>query len=133
MPQLSDDELKQIATHFHDVGVSVGESRLKAIHQGTPLNDARIVRLLGLQWNLINTSSSFYVQAAQVTLANADVAEKSVTDATTQANEAIKTINDINKAITIGSSVAVLAPAIYSGDMKQVGAAVKGVWDAIKG
>lgn len=115
MPPLSQDELKQIAAHFHDVGVSVGQVRLNAIHEGTPLHDPRIVHLLGLEWSLISTSSSFYAQAAQVTLVNADLAVQNVTEATTKANEAIETLKDINRALTIGSSVVVLAQRFTPG------------------
>lgn len=132
MPHLSEDQLKQIAQQFHDVGVSIGQFRLHNIHQGAALRDPAIVRLWSLQWNLLSTSSSFYIQAAQVTLADADLAAKKVTDATAEAKEAIKSLEDIDKIITIGSSVTALAPAIYSGDVDQVATAAEGVWNAVK-
>ena len=60
--------------------------RLDRIYVGTPLNDLGIVQLLGLQWSLLSTSLSFYIQAAQVTLADADSAASQITAATNDAN-----------------------------------------------
>lgn len=71
--------------------------RLDRIHGGAPLNDLGIVQLFGLQWSLLSTSSSFYIQAAQFTLADADSAASQITAATKPANAAIKKLNLIDK------------------------------------
>lgn len=71
---------------------------------GAPLNDPGMVQLLGLQSSLLSTSSSFYIQAAQVTLADADSAASQITAATNDANAAIKKLNLIDKVVSIGSA-----------------------------
>jgi hypothetical protein len=133
MAKFSDDQLISIAQQFHDVAVAIGQFRLDRIHAGVPLDDAGIVQLLGLWFSLLNISSSFYVQAAQVTLADADKATAQIVGATNAANAAIKTLQVINKVITIGSAVGILAPAIMTGNMDQIAAAVKGVYTATSG
>ncbi len=132
MPKLSDDQLIAIAQQLHDLSVAVGQFRLNRIHAGMALDDPQIVQLLGLQMSLLNSSSSFYVQAAQVTLEDADKAAALVTTATKKANDAIKTLGNINKVINIASAAGVLVAAVMTGDLGQIGAAAKGVYTTIE-
>lgn len=133
MPKLSEDQLTSIAQQFHDLSVSISQFRLDRIHGGAPLSDPGIVQLLGLQWSLLNTSSSFYIQAAQVTLADADSAVSQITAATSDANTAIKKLKVIDRVVSIGSAAGALAAAIMTGDMDQIAAGARGVYTAIKG
>ena len=133
MPQLTDNQLTSIAQQFHDLAVAIGQFRLNQIHGGLSLEDPGIVQLLGLQFSLLNISSSFALQAAQVTLANADQAASQITSATNAANAAIKTLGVVNKVINIGSAAGVLAAAIMTGDTNQIATAANGVYTAIKG
>lgn len=52
----------------------------------------------------MSTSSPFYIQAAQVTLADADSAASQITAATNDENAAIKKLNVIEKVVSIGSA-----------------------------
>lgn len=133
MPKLSEDQLTSIAQQFHDLSVSISQFRLDRIHEGTSLSDPGIVQLLGLQWSLLNTSSSFYIQAAQVTLADAETAVTQITAATNDANTAIKKLQVIDRVVSIGSAAGALAAAIMTGDMDQIAAGAKGVYTAVKG
>ena len=133
MSHFSDDQLTSIAQQFHDVSVAVGQFRLSKIHDGMALDEPGIVQLLALQWSLLNTSSSFFLQAAQVTLADADKAAAQITLATNAANDALKTLNTINKVINIASAAGVLSAAIMTGDITQVASAAKGVYTAVAG
>jgi hypothetical protein len=131
MANFSDVQLSSIAQEFHDLSENVGQFRLDQIGSGVPLSDPGMVRLLGQHMNLLNASSSFYVQAADVTLEDADQAATQITSATTAANAALKTLSEVNKAVNIASAAGVLAGAIMSGNMGQIGAASKGVFSAI--
>jgi hypothetical protein len=131
MAAFSDDQLLAIAQQFHDLSISVKQFRLDRISGGVPLDDPGNVQLLGLQLSLLNTSSSLYGQAAGVTLADADQAATQITAATKQAIGAIKTLQAVNKVINIASAAGVLAAAIMTGDMSQIGDAAKGVYTAI--
>jgi hypothetical protein len=132
MTKFTDDQLTSIAQEFHDLAVNVAQYRLDRIHDGAKLDDPGIVQLFGLQFSLMNTSSSFFLQAAQVTLADADKAADQVTKATDAANKAINKLATINKVVTIASSAGVLVAAVMSGDMNQIAQSAKGVFDAIK-
>jgi hypothetical protein len=133
MSKFSDDQLISIAQQHHDLSVVVAQFRLDSIHGGLPLTDPGIVQLLGLQISLSNASASFFAQAAQVTLADADKATGQITAATKAANDAIKTLKAINNVLTIGSAVGVVAASVMTGDMNQIAAATKGVFTAISG
>jgi hypothetical protein len=131
MAHFSDDQLIVMAQQIHDLSVIVGQFRLDRIHGGIPLDDPGIAQLLSLQWSLQNTSSSFYLQAAQVTLADADQAAAQIAAATKEAGAAIKTLQVVNKVINIGSAAGVLAAAIMTGDINQIRNATNGVYTAI--
>lgn len=133
MRQFSDEQLKSIAQLFHDLAVNVGQFRLDRIHDGASLEDPGIVQLLGLQWSLLINSSSFYLQAAQVALGDADEAAKQITAATTAANAALQTLDKVDKAINVASAAGLLTAAVMTGDMGQIGPAAKGVYKAIDG
>ena len=132
MPNLTDDQLTAIAQQFHDIAANVAQFRLDQIHDGAKLDDPNIVQLLGLQFSLSNISSSFALQAAQVTLADADKAAGQITKATTAANDAIKNLSTINKVINIASAAGVLAASVMSGDLGQIAQSAKGVFSAIQ-
>jgi hypothetical protein len=133
MPTLSTDQLTSMAQDFHDLAVAVGQFRLDRIHQGAPLADPGIVQLLGLQFSLLNTSSSLALQAAQVTLADADAAAAMIKSATEDANAAIQTASTINKVVTIAAAATVLAAAITTGNMGQIFSAAGDVKIAVTG
>jgi hypothetical protein len=130
MPNFSDDQLIAIAQQFHDLSVAVSQFRLDRIRGGLPLDDPGIVQLFGLQQSLSDTSSSFDVQAAQVTLADADQAAAQITAASKEAIGAVKTLQLVNKVINIASAAGVLAAAIMTGKMDQIGDAAKAVYAA---
>lgn len=133
MAKFSNDQLVSIAQQYHDLSVTVGQFRLDRIHEGASLDDPGIVQLLGLQWSLSSTSSSFYLQAAQIILDDADKAAAQITGATKAANDAIETLKVINRVLSIGSAAGVVVASAMTGDMNQIAAAVKDVYTAIKG
>lgn len=133
MAKFSNNQLVSIAQQYHDLSVIVAQFRLDRIHEGVPLDDPGIVQLLGLQWSLSSTSSSFYIQAAQVILDDADKAAAQITGATKAASDAIKTLKVINKVLSIGSAAGVVVASAMTGDMNQIASAVKDVYTAIKG
>lgn len=131
MAKLSSDQLTSIAQAFHDLAVVVGQFRLDRIHDGAALNDTRIVQLSGLQFSLLNTSSSFALEAAEVTLDDADRAAAVIQSATDDANAAIETAATIEKVISIASAAGVLAAAIMTGNLEQIFSAAGNVKNAI--
>ena len=127
---LSDDQMQALAQAFHDIAVEVGQVRLNAIAAGSKLTDPLIVQLQGYTFSLMNTASGFALQAANITLANADQAVSQISAATLAADKALDKLQKIDKAVNIASSVIVLALAISTKDPGQIAAASKSVLSA---
>ena len=124
---LTDDQMQALAQAFHDIAVEVGQVRLDAISAGSKLTDPAIVQLQGYVYSLMNIAGNFAVQAANLTLANAEQAVGEISLATQAADKALNKLQDIDKAVSIASSVIVLAMAISTKDMGQIASAAKGV------
>jgi hypothetical protein len=124
---LTDDQMTALAQAFHDIAVEIGQVRLDAIRAGSKLTDPLIVQLEGNVYSLMTIAGKFAVQAANLTLANAEQAVSEISLATQAADKALDKLEDIDKALSIASSVIVLATAISTKDMGQIASAAKGV------
>ena len=124
---LSDDQMQALAQSFHDIAFAIGQIRLDAITAGAQLTDSQIVQLQGNVYSLQNTASSFALQSANLTLADADQAVAELSVATKTADHALDPLKALNKAVNIASSVIVLAMAISTKDMGQIATAAKSV------
>jgi hypothetical protein len=124
---LSDDQMQALAQSFHDIAVEIGQVRLNAIRAGGKLTDPGIVQLQGYVYSLMNAAAGFALQAANITLANADQAVNQISVATKAADKALAQLQNIDKAVNIASSVIVLAMAISTKDPNQIVAASRSV------
>ncbi len=124
---LTDDQMQALAQSFHDIAFEVGQVRLDAIRAGSKLTDPSIVQLQGYVYSLMNTAANFALQAANLTLANADQAVSEISLATKAADAALNKLENVDKAVQIASSVIVLAMAISTKDLGQIAAAAKSV------
>lgn len=130
MANFSAVQLQAMAQSLHDVGVEIGQVRLDAIGRGRPLNDPEIVQMLGQNLSLLNLSSAFAGQAAQVSLNDVASAVNEVQSATGEAKEALAGLQRLDKAIRVGASVIVLGSSVFTGDVQQIGHAAQGVYAA---
>ena len=124
---LSDDQMQALAQSFHDIAVEIGQVRLNAITAGSKLADPGIVQLQGYVFSLMNVAAGFAIQAANLTLANADQAVNQISLATKAADHALDKLQSIDKAVNIASSVIVLAMAISTKDPLQIESAARSV------
>jgi hypothetical protein len=127
---LSDDQMQALAQSFHDIAVEIGQVRLNAIGAGSKLTDPGIVQLQGYVYSLMNAAAGFALQAANITLANADQAVNQISVATKAADKALFQLQNIDKAVKIASCVIVLAMAISTKDPNQIVTASRSVLDA---
>jgi len=127
---LSDDQMQALAQAFHDIAVEIGQVRLNAIAAGGKLTDPAIVQLQGYVFSLMNVAAGFAIQDANLTLANADQAVNQITLATKAADHALDKLQSIDKAVSIASSVIVLAMAISTKDPVQIESAAASVANA---
>ncbi len=133
MASFSAVQLQAMAQSLHDVGVELGQVRLDAIGGGRPLSDPEMVQLLGQNLSLLNLSSSFAMQAAQVALNDVAGAVNDVQGATGEAKEALAGLERLDKAIRVGASVIVLGSSVFTGDPQQIGGAAQAVYAAAGG
>jgi len=124
---LSDDQMQALAQSFHDIAVEIGQVRLNAITAGSKLTDPAIIQLQGYVFSLMNVAAGFAIQAAKLTLANADQAVNQISLATKAADRALDKLQSIDKAVNIASSVIVLAMAISTKDPLQIESAARSV------
>jgi len=127
---LSNDQMQALAQSFHDIAVEIGQVRLNAIGAGSKLTDPGIVQLQGYVYSLMNAAAGFALQAANITLANADQAVNRISVATKAADKALANLQNIDKAVKIASCVIVLAMAISTKDPNQIVTASRSVLDA---
>lgn len=127
---LTDDQMQQLAQSFHDISVAIGQVRLDCIKAGASLTDSGIVQLQGYVFALKNISDNFALQAANLTLQNADQALKQISVATQTADHALDKLARIDKAVKIASAVVVLGAAITTRDPLQIISATKLVMGA---
>jgi hypothetical protein len=124
---LSDDQMQALAQSFHDIAVEIGQVRLNALAAGSKLTDPAIVQLQGYIFSLMNVAAGFAIQAANLTLTNADQAVNQISLATKAADRALDKLQSIDKAVNIASSVIVLAMAISTKDPGQIESAARSV------
>jgi len=124
---LSDDQMQTLAQSFHDIAMEIGQVRLSAIAAGSRLTDPAIVQLQGYVYSLMNVAASLAIQDANLTLANADQAVAQISLATKAADHALDKLQSIDKAVSIASSVIVLAMAISTKDPSQIESAARSV------
>lgn len=124
---LTDDQMQQLAQAFHDISVAIGQVRLDCIKAGASLTDPGIVQLQGYVFSLKNISDNLAVQAANLTLQNADQALQQISVATQTADHALDKLARIDKAVQIASAVIVLGAAITTRDPSQIISAAKSV------
>jgi hypothetical protein len=119
--------MQALAQSFHDIAFAIGQVRLNALSSGSSLTDPRIVQLQGLVFSLLDKSSGFALQSANITLNEADKAVAQISAATKAADKALDKLKSIDKAINIGSSVIILAVAISTRDLGQIASAAGNV------
>ena len=124
---LSDDQMQALAQAFHDIAVEIGQVRLNAITAGSKLTDPGIVQLQGYVFSLMNIAAGFALQAANLTLANADQAVNQISVATKAADRALDKLQKADKAVNIASSAIILAMAITTKDPGQIESACRSV------
>ncbi len=122
---LTDDQMQQLAQSFHDISVAIGQVRLDCIKSGASLTDPGVVQLQGYVFALKNISDNLAVQAANLTLQNADQALQQISLATQTADHALDKLARIDKAVQIASAVIVLGAAITTRDPSQIISASK--------
>ncbi len=113
MAKLSANQAFELAEIFHEMSVTVGNYRFDQWDKLTP---SQRKRLEDLQWTLMNYSSDFVAQAINFVVDDLQGTLKKITDATSEANDAIVKIKTVSKVVVIAAAATVLGAAIMSGN-----------------
>lgn len=120
MPTLPADDARDLARQFGDLAYAVHVYRIENWKKLKPRERSL---LEAFEWNLLSLSSDLVAQAVIVTMQDLHATLKKINDATAKATAVLKTIKDVQKAVTIVAAAAGLAAAIATGN---AGAIVSG-------
>lgn len=123
MAQFTVDEYDEAAGQFHALAAAIFQKRLEFVRGGLPLNAPLILQLQSRQITLNGIANQYALEAASLTLEDADGATSLIESALNSANAAMKVVGEIEKAIGIASAAINLSLAIFSADLSQISAA----------
>jgi hypothetical protein len=130
MSQLTQDQARTIAEEFFEVAKAVGDFRFAHFDALTQQQHAV---LHNLQQQLSSQSNHFTAEAIQLTLDDLQPTLEHLGAVTQQVNDAVTTLNDVRKVITIATSFVSLGAAIASGSPGTIASAVQDTIDAVQG
>jgi hypothetical protein len=124
MPKITSQEALDLAKLFKEAALALGQFQLS---QWDSLSKNERRRLTDDEYTLLDHSQNLITYAVGVMLDDAQASLDQIKNATTAANQAIKTINDIEKVIAVSAALVTLGAAIYSGNPSGVADAVTGL------
>jgi|GEM_PF-6395493 len=130
MARFTPQQLDDLAQHYHDLSFEVGQTRLNLLRAGADLTDPRIVKLSTRIFDLLRISTRFATDAANLELSDADAAANAILVATKAADTALDHLKSIDKALNIASAAFELGTAIFTGNLDQIAAAGKTLFEA---
>ena len=133
MAQFTADEYNEAAGQFHELATAIFQKRLEFVRGGLPLNAPLLLQLQSRQITLNGIANQYALEAAALTLDDADGAASLVASALHSANAAIKAVAEIEKAISIASAAINLSLAIFSADLNQISAAAAALVESSAG
>lgn len=127
---LTPSQAQDLAQSFHDIAVAIGQYKLAKV---AILTDTQQYQLQNLQLQCMQYSNTFIAAGLFAAQANLTATLATIKQATAQANQAIATIGDVDKALQIATAAAVLGASIASMNPSAVGTGLDGLVKAIAG
>jgi hypothetical protein len=129
---LSADDALKLSAQFRGASTALGD------YLYAPDNWARIpepdrATLQSLEVTLLNVASDLVTRAVGVIIEDAGQSVADLLEATGQARDAIKTIDNITRAITVVTAMIGLAAIIPTGSAGGIAGALKNLQSAVKG
>ena len=125
MAQFTAAEYDEAAQQFHDLATAVFQKRLEFVRGGLPLNDPLILQLQSRQVTLNGIANQYALEAASLTLDDAEGATSLIESALNSATAAVTAVATIERVIGIASGAINLSLAIFSADLNQISAATE--------
>jgi len=124
---LSENDFRSLADQFSGLARSI------VIFEGNNpnLNDTDFHAIDRLRMASLDYSDHFLIAAIQQTLRDLYAPLTQISEATTKINQALRTLNDINKAIAIAAAGIQLGAAIMTGQVPAITQAIKSVIQSV--
>ena len=126
---ISKDQAREIARGFLETSHELGTYRFA---HWAELSAPERREIEDAEWDLLNCSSSFTTSAVGIVLDDLRNDLKTITDATTQARDAIARIKEVKNILTVAASFIALGGAIASGHPGAIADAAKTALKAVK-
>jgi hypothetical protein len=117
-------QAQELAKEFHDIAAAIGMYRLAQVNN---LSDKQQFRLQNLQLQCIQFSDSFITLGLFAQQASLAVTLQTIKQQTTAAQQAISTINTVDKVLEIATAAAVLGASVASMNPSAVASGVQGL------
>jgi len=130
MPELTEDQARALADEFLKASEAVSDYRFQS---GESLSNDDVLALKSLQYKLANQSDDFTGVAIKLTLQDLQQTVAQIVKITGQAREAIATLNDVRRAVSIAANLVALGEAIAAGNPAGILAAVQNTKSSLSG
>src|SRR5258707_11645514 len=127
---LTTAQAQGLAQEFHDMAVAIGAFRLAQVNI---LTDAQQFQLQNLQLHCVQFSNSFITLGLFAQQSNLTATLQTIKQQTAVAQQAISTINTIDKVLQIATAAAVLGASIASMNPSAVASGIQGLITAMAG
>jgi hypothetical protein len=127
---LTAGQAQGLAQEFHDMAVAIGAFRLAQVNT---LTDAQQFQLQNLQLQCVQFSNSFITLGLFAQQSNLAATLQTIKQQTAVAQQAISTINTIDKVLQIATAAAVLGASIASMNPSAVASGIQGLITAMAG
>jgi hypothetical protein len=127
---LTPAQAQGLAQEFHDMAVAIGTYRLAQVNA---LTDTQQFRLQNLQLQCVQFSNSFITLGLFAQQSNLAITLQTIKKQAAIAQEAISTINSIDKVLEVASAAAVLGASIASMNPSAVASGIQGLITAAAG
>ena len=126
---LSAEDFRTLADVFGGLAQSIVTSES---NNQASLTDEQFSSLEHLRKVALDYSDHFLLSAIQQTLKDLDAPLAQISDATARMNQAVRTLDDIGKAIAVATAGVQLGAAIMTGQVAPVAQAIDGVIQAVR-
>lgn len=123
-------QAQELAKEFHDMAAAIGTYRLAHV---ADLTDTQQFQLQNLQAQCIQFSNTFITLGLFAQQANLAATLQTIKQQTTAAQQAISTINTVDKVLQIATAAAVLGASIASMNPSAVASGIQGLITAVTG
>lgn len=129
---LTADDALTLSAQFRSASTALGDY-LYAPQNWPTIPEKERAALQSLEVTLLNVASDLVTRAVGVIIRDAEQSVADLVQATSQARDAIKTIDDVTRTITVVTAMIGLAAVIPTGNAGAIFGALKNLQSAVKG